>query len=133
MNRSMQVREAGFRGARKNLASIRGDRRANCGSKDRGPKKNMASILYPRAKGVSPAVVDGQQCILIASDAGSRAEGRYTQFLMLDRSNYCASIWLVCWGHSSRIDPIHANEQKFDRAGPLWVCCLAYGGALAPP
>ncbi len=37
-----------------------------------------------RAEGICPAVLDGRQCLVIVSDDGKRAEGRYAQFLVLD-------------------------------------------------
>jgi hypothetical protein len=36
------------------------------------------------AEGVCPAVLEGRQCLVIVSDDGKRAEGRYAQFLVLD-------------------------------------------------
>jgi hypothetical protein len=39
---------------------------------------------FEHAEGISPAVVDGRQRIIIVSDDGSRAEGRYARFLLLD-------------------------------------------------
>lgn len=39
---------------------------------------------FEHAEGVSPALIDGQQRIIIVSDDGSRAEGRYARFLLLD-------------------------------------------------
>lgn len=39
---------------------------------------------FEHAEGVSPAVIDGRQCIVIVSDDGSRAEGRYARYLLLD-------------------------------------------------
>lgn len=39
---------------------------------------------FEHAEGVSPAVIDGLQRIIIVSDDGSRAEGRYARFLLLD-------------------------------------------------
>ena len=39
---------------------------------------------FEHAEGVSSAVVDGRQRIIIVSDDGSRAEGRYARFLLLD-------------------------------------------------
>ncbi|MDP2794279.1 MAG: DUF3616 domain-containing protein [Sulfurisoma sp.] len=39
---------------------------------------------FEHAEGVSPAVVDGQQRIVIVSDDGSREEGRSARFLLLD-------------------------------------------------
>lgn len=39
---------------------------------------------FEHAEGVSPAVVNGRQRIIIVSDDGSRAEGRYARFLLLD-------------------------------------------------
>jgi len=39
---------------------------------------------FERAEGVSPAVIDGRQRIVIVSDDGSREEGRFARFLLLD-------------------------------------------------
>jgi hypothetical protein len=39
---------------------------------------------FEHAEGVSPAVIDGQQRIIIVSDDGSREEGRFARFLLLD-------------------------------------------------
>ena len=39
---------------------------------------------FEHAEGVSPAVIDGRQRIIIVSDDGSRKEGRYARFLLLD-------------------------------------------------
>jgi hypothetical protein len=39
---------------------------------------------FEHAEGVSPAVVDGKQRIIIVSDDGSREEGRYARYLLLD-------------------------------------------------
>lgn len=39
---------------------------------------------FAHAEGVSPATIDGQQCIVIVSDDGSREEGRAARFLRLD-------------------------------------------------
>jgi len=39
---------------------------------------------FEHAEGVSPAVIDGRQRIIIVSDDGSRAEGRYARYLLLD-------------------------------------------------
>ena len=41
---------------------------------------------FEHAEGVSPAVIDGQQRIMIVSDDGSRKEGRFARFLLLDHS-----------------------------------------------
>ncbi|MDP2826712.1 MAG: DUF3616 domain-containing protein [Sulfuritalea sp.] len=41
---------------------------------------------FEHAEGVSPAVLDGQQLIIIVSDDGSREEGRFARFLLLDAS-----------------------------------------------
>lgn len=41
---------------------------------------------FEHAEGVSPAVIDGQQRIMIVSDDGSRKEGRFARFLLLDPS-----------------------------------------------
>jgi hypothetical protein len=37
-----------------------------------------------RAEGICPAVLDGRPCLVIVSDDGKRAEGRYAQYLVLD-------------------------------------------------
>jgi hypothetical protein len=39
---------------------------------------------FEHAEGVSPAVIDGRQRVIIVSDDGSRKEGRYGHFLLLD-------------------------------------------------
>lgn len=39
---------------------------------------------FEHAEGVSPAVIDGQQRIMIVSDDGNREEGRYARYLLLD-------------------------------------------------
>lgn len=39
---------------------------------------------FEHAEGVSPAVIDGRQRIIIVSDDGSREEGRYARYLLLD-------------------------------------------------
>lgn len=39
---------------------------------------------FEHAEGISPAVIDGRQRILIVSDDGSREEGRFARFLLLD-------------------------------------------------
>jgi hypothetical protein len=39
---------------------------------------------FEHAEGVSPAVIDGKQRIIIVSDDGSRDEGRYARYLLLD-------------------------------------------------
>ncbi|MBW8327643.1 MAG: DUF3616 domain-containing protein [Thiobacillus sp.] len=39
---------------------------------------------FERAEGISPAVIDGHQRIIIVSDDGSRKEGRFARFLLLD-------------------------------------------------
>jgi hypothetical protein len=36
------------------------------------------------AEGIGPAVIDGQQRIIIVSDDGSRKDGRAAHFLLLD-------------------------------------------------
>jgi len=36
------------------------------------------------AEGVSPALIEGRRRILIVSDDGSEAQGRFARFLMLD-------------------------------------------------
>jgi hypothetical protein len=39
---------------------------------------------FEHAEGVSPAVIDGRQRIIFVSDDGSRKEGRFARFLLLD-------------------------------------------------
>ncbi|MDP2829737.1 MAG: DUF3616 domain-containing protein [Sulfuricellaceae bacterium] len=39
---------------------------------------------FEHAEGVSPAVIDGRQRIIFVSDDGSREEGRFARFLLLD-------------------------------------------------
>jgi len=39
---------------------------------------------FEHAEGISPAVIDGRQRIIIVSDDGSRKEGRYARFMLLD-------------------------------------------------
>ena len=39
---------------------------------------------FERAEGVSPALVDGKQQIIIVSDDGSRKDQRYARFLLLE-------------------------------------------------
>jgi len=39
---------------------------------------------FEHAEGVTPALIDGQPCIVIVSDDGSRADGRYAHYLLLD-------------------------------------------------
>jgi hypothetical protein len=39
---------------------------------------------FAHAEGVSPAVIDGLQRIMIVSDDGNRKEGRFARYLLLD-------------------------------------------------
>jgi hypothetical protein len=39
---------------------------------------------FEHAEGVSPAVIDGRQRIMIVSDDGSREEGRFARYLLMD-------------------------------------------------
>lgn len=39
---------------------------------------------FEHAEGISAAVIDDRQCIIIVSDDGSREEGRFARFLLLD-------------------------------------------------
>lgn len=39
---------------------------------------------FEHAEGVTPALIDGQQRIVIVSDDGSREEGRYARYLLVD-------------------------------------------------
>jgi hypothetical protein len=46
---------------------------------------NVAGLPgFEHAEGVSPAVIDGRQRIILVSDDGSRKEGRDAHFLLLD-------------------------------------------------
>jgi len=46
---------------------------------------NVAGLPgFEHAEGVSPAVIDGRQRVIIVSDDGSRKAGRYAHFLLLD-------------------------------------------------
>ena len=52
-----------------------------------GPARRVRLPGLPgleHAEGICPAVLDGQPCLVIVSDDGKRAEGRYAQFLVLD-------------------------------------------------
>jgi len=48
---------------------------------------------FEHAEGISPAVIDGQQLIVIVSDDGSRKEGRYARFLLLDPEQLQIAPW----------------------------------------
>jgi Protein of unknown function (DUF3616) len=39
---------------------------------------------FEHAEGISPALIDGRQRIIVVSDDGSREEGRFARFLLLD-------------------------------------------------
>jgi hypothetical protein len=39
---------------------------------------------FERAEGISPALIDGRQSIIIVSDDGNRKEGRFARYLLLD-------------------------------------------------
>jgi hypothetical protein len=53
---------------------------------DEAPRRVMVPGLpgFEHAEGVSPAVIDGQQRIVIVSDDGNREKGRCARFLLLD-------------------------------------------------
>ena len=54
------------------------------GNDDRPRRISVAGLPgFEHAEGVSPAVIDGRQCIIIVSDDGSREEGRFAHFLIL--------------------------------------------------
>jgi hypothetical protein len=54
------------------------------GSEDHPRRVSVAGLSgFEHAEGVSPAVIDGQQCIIIVSDDGSRDEERFARFLIL--------------------------------------------------
>lgn len=56
------------------------------GSSDEAVRRVSVAGLrgFEHAEGVSPALVDGRQRIIIVSDDGSRSEGRYAHYLLLD-------------------------------------------------
>ena len=39
---------------------------------------------FEHAEGISPAIIDGRPCLIMVSDDGSRKEGRFARFLLLD-------------------------------------------------
>ena len=54
------------------------------GNDDRPRRISVAGLPgFEHAEGVSPAVINGRQCIIIVSDDGSREEGRFAHFLIL--------------------------------------------------
>ena len=54
------------------------------GSDDPPRRVSVAGLSgFEHAEGVSPAVIDGRQCIIIVSDDGSRDEKRFARFLIL--------------------------------------------------
>ena len=54
------------------------------GSQDRPRRVSVAGLSgFEHAEGVSPAVIDGRQCIIIVSDDGSRDDDRFAGFLFL--------------------------------------------------
>lgn len=57
-------------------------------SGQRGDQARRVSVPglpgFEHAEGVSPAVIDGKQRIIIVSDDGSREEGRFAHYLLLD-------------------------------------------------
>ena len=54
------------------------------GSDDRPRRVSVAGLPgFEHAEGVSPAVIDGRQCIIIVSDDGSRDEERFARYLIL--------------------------------------------------
>ena len=54
------------------------------GSADRPRRVSVAGLPgFEHAEGVSPAVIDGRQCIIIVSDDGSRDEERFARYLIL--------------------------------------------------
>ncbi len=54
------------------------------GSDDRPRRVSVAGLPgFEHAEGVSPAVIDGRQCIIIVSDDGSRDEARCARYLIL--------------------------------------------------
>ncbi len=50
------------------------------------PHSCQSGVLKPAsyADGVSPALIEGRRRILIVSDDGTEAQGRFARFLMLD-------------------------------------------------
>jgi hypothetical protein len=57
-------------------------------SGQRGESARRATVPglqgFEHAEGISPAVIDGQQRLIIVSDDGSREAGRFARFLLLD-------------------------------------------------
>jgi hypothetical protein len=54
------------------------------GSGDHPRRVTVAGLSgFEHAEGVSPAVIDGRQCIIIVSDDGNRDEKRFAQYLIL--------------------------------------------------
>ena len=54
------------------------------GSGDRPRRVSVAGLAgFEHAEGVSPAVIDGSECIILVSDDGSREEGHFAHFLIL--------------------------------------------------
>jgi hypothetical protein len=54
------------------------------GSADHPRRVSVAGLSgFEHAEGVSPALIDGRQCVLIVSDDGSRDDKRFAQFLIL--------------------------------------------------
>lgn len=53
-------------------------------SGDRPRRVSVAGLSgFGHAEGVSPAVIDGRECIILVSDDGSREEGRFAHFMIL--------------------------------------------------
>ena len=54
------------------------------GSEDHPRRVSVAGLSgFKHAEGVSPAVIDGRQCIIIVTDDGSRDDERFARFLIL--------------------------------------------------
>ena len=54
------------------------------GGEDRPRRISVAGLSgFAHAEGVSAAVIDGRECIILVSDDGSREEGRFARFLIL--------------------------------------------------
>lgn len=44
---------------------------------------------FGHAEGISPALIDGQECIILVSDDGDRRAGRFARHVLLDPTVLC--------------------------------------------
>ncbi|MGB4911891.1 MAG: DUF3616 domain-containing protein [Candidatus Dechloromonas phosphoritropha] len=55
------------------------------GDENRPRRVSVAGLPgFEHAEGISEAVIDGRQCIIVVSDDGSRGEGRFARFLIVE-------------------------------------------------